>query len=250
MQWYYVKGYERIGPLEEDEFFKLAKSGAILPGDLVWNSSMGEQWVAASTVPGLLANPPSTPTAQYPRRTTPNRELMRTARERLGGNWGLAVGAYLIYLVIMSVSGPASLILAGPMMVGLYLMYLAISRNQKADLGQLFRGFNMFVSALGAYLLMCLFILLWCLLLIVPGIIAAFSYAMTFFIIAEDDSIGPLEAITKSKQMMRGRKWKLFCLCWRFFGWFLLCLLTCGVGFIFLIPYVNTAYARFYDDVK
>lgn len=72
---------------------------------------------------------------------------------------------------------------------------------------------------------------------------------MTFFIIAENDSIGPLEAVTKSKEMMDGNKWKLFCLGWRFFGWALLCILTLGIGFLWLMPYMVVSYAKFYDYI-
>ena len=75
------------------------------------------------------------------------------------------------------------------------------------------------------------------------------SYSMTFFIIAEDDLIGPLEAIKKSKQMMCGYKWKIFCLGLRFIGWALLCILTLGVGFLWFTPYMSVSFAKFYDDL-
>ena len=97
---------------------------------------------------------------------------------------------------------------------------------------------------------MCIFILLWTLLLIIPGIIATYSYAMTFFIIADDPQAGALEAIGRSKEMMRGHRWKLFCLFLRFIGWSLLCLLTFGIGFLWLTPYMQTSLAHFYDDVR
>jgi hypothetical protein len=73
---------------------------------------------------------------------------------------------------------------------------------------------------------------------------------MTYYIIAENDSIGPLEAITKSKEMMRGNKWKFFCLGFRFLGWGVLCILTLGIGFLWLFPYMIVSYAQFYDDIK
>ena len=73
---------------------------------------------------------------------------------------------------------------------------------------------------------------------------------MTFYIIAEDDSIGALAAITKSKEMMDGNKWKLLCLEFRFLGWTLLCILTFGIGFLWLIPYMMVSLAQFYDDLK
>lgn len=57
---------------------------------------------------------------------------------------------------------------------------------------------------------MVIFIFLWTLLLVVPGIIAAISYSQTFYIIAEDSSIGPMDALRKSREMMDGYKWKYF----------------------------------------
>ncbi len=89
------------------------------------------------------------------------------------------------------------------------------------------------------------------LLLIIPGIIATFRYAMAFFIIADDEDCGPLEAITRSKEMMKGNKWKFFCLNWRFFGWSLLAVFfTFGIGFLWIVPYMQTSFAKFYEDVK
>lgn len=187
---------------------------------------------------------------------TQNKVLMAQARESLRSIWGLAIGAIVIYYVIVIVVGfvPVvgsiiSILITGPMVVGLIVFSLAISRKQNPQLSQIFDGFKKFGVALGAYLLQTIFIFLWSLLLIVPGIIAALSYAVTFYIIAENDSIGPLEAIRKSKEIMRGNKWKLFCLGCRFIGWYLLCILTLGIGFLWLTPYMMVSYAKFYDDL-
>jgi uncharacterized membrane protein len=92
-----------------------------------------------------------------------------------------------------------SIIITGPMVVGLCVFSLSISRREDPHFSQIFDGFQKFWVSLGAYILQTIFILLWALLLIIPGIIAALSYAMTYYIIAESASIGPLEAITKSK---------------------------------------------------
>lgn len=188
---------------------------------------------------------------------TENVVLMQMARESLKGKWGLAIGTFLVYLVItvtlqvIPIAGPiVSLIISGPFALGLAIFSLALSRNQEARLEQIFQGFNNFGTALGTYLLMVLFIILWMLLLIIPGIMAALSYSMTFFILADDKSIGAMEAIDKSKQMMYGYRWKLFCLYLRFLGWALLCILTFGIGFLWLLPYVQISMAKFYDDVK
>jgi uncharacterized membrane protein len=188
---------------------------------------------------------------------TENVVLMQMARESLKGKWGLAIGTFLLYMLISVVLQMipilgiiASLVITGPFALGLTYFTLSISRNQDAKLEQIFQGFNNFGTALGAYLLMALFIILWTLLLIVPGIIAAISYSMTFYIIADDNSIGAMDAIDKSKKMMYGYKWKYFCLCLRFLGWALLCILTLGIGFLWLMPYMQVSMAKFYDDVK
>jgi uncharacterized membrane protein len=115
---------------------------------------------------------------------------------------------------------------------------------------QLFSGFNRFGTALAAYLLVTIFTFFWMLLLIVPGIIAAISYSQTFYIIADSQNIDPMDAIDKSKKMMQGYKWKYFCLYLRFIGWALLCILTLGIGYVWLLPYVQTSTAKFYDDLK
>ena len=136
------------------------------------------------------------------------------------------------------------------MAIGLATFSLALARDKEANINQLFEGFNKFGLALAAYFLMVLFIILWMLLLIIPGIIAALSYSMTFYIIADEDSIDAMEAIDKSKAMMDGYKWKYFCLGLRFIGWALLCILTFGIGFLWLMPYMQVTNAKFYDDVK
>lgn len=184
---------------------------------------------------------------------TENVILMQKARESLKGKWGLAIGTFVVYILIVATLQAIpiiGLIASGPLVLGLAIFSLSISRNQDARLEQIFQGFSNFGTSLGAYLLMILFILLWMLLLIIPGIIAAISYSMTFYILADDNSISAMDAINKSKKMMNGYKWKFFCLHLRFLGWALLCLLTLGIGFLWLAPYVQISVAKFYDDVK
>lgn len=188
---------------------------------------------------------------------TPNIELMRMAKRSLKGNWGLAAGTFFVYILIISgikfipvIGSLALLIVGGPFALGIVIFSLSIARDQKAEFDQLFQGFANFKKALGTYLLMVLFVLLWMLLLFVPGIIAAISYSMTFYILADDPSIGAMEAIKKSKEIMYGHKWKFFCLGLRFIGWILLCCLTFGIGMFWLAPYMQVSAAKFYEDVK
>lgn len=187
---------------------------------------------------------------------TDNATLMRMARESLQGKWALAIGTFLVYTIIMSSFGAMkefgvlSLLVAGPMISGAAIFSLNISRNRDARLEQLFDGFKYFSTSLVAYLLFLLYVLLWTLLLVIPGIIAALSYSMTFYILADDPTVKPQEALDRSKKMMDGYKMKLFGLGLRFFLLALLCVLTLGIGFLWLIPYANISMAKFYDDVK
>jgi uncharacterized membrane protein len=196
---------------------------------------------------------------------TDNVILMQKAREALGGRWGIAIITCLIYNLILSVQftyrltaapnfglgiGIIGLLIAGPLTLGLITFSLAIARNQDADIGQLFLGFRRMEVAILAYILVAIYTILWLLLLIVPGIVAAISYSQTFYIIAEDPDIRPSEAIDKSKKMMDGYKLKYFYLCLRFILLALLCILTLGIGFLWLMPYIQVTNAKFYDDVK
>lgn len=186
-----------------------------------------------------------------------NADLMKMARETLRGKWGLAIGTSVVYILIVGVLQAipylkviATLLLTGPMVLGLAVFFLSLSRGQEFRLVQIFEGFKNFGTSVAAYLLLVIFILLWMLLLIIPGIIACLSYSMTFFILADQGSIGAMEAIKKSKKMMDGYKWKYFCMELRFLGLGLLCILTLGIGFLWLFPYAWVSMAKFYDDVK
>ena len=186
-----------------------------------------------------------------------NAALMKQAREVLDGKWGIAVGGCFLYLLITILVGEPddigpffSLLVDGPMMLGLSVFTLALARKQEASISQLFVGFNDFVRNFVAYILMVVFIILWSLLLIVPGIIAGLAYSQTFFILAEDKTIGARDALRKSKAMMDGHKKELFFLGLNFFGWFLLSILTLGIGLLWLLPYFQTTMALFYDKIK
>lgn len=115
---------------------------------------------------------------------------------------------------------------------------------------KLFSFFPKWWKAILTDLLRNLFISLWMLLFIIPGIMAAYSYAMTPYILAEDPDISPSDAIRKSKDMMNGYRWNLFCLELSFIGWDLLCILTLGVLSIWVNPYKSAAKADFYREIS
>lgn len=188
--------------------------------------------------------------------TTLNSELMANARKHLAGKWAPAIGMIFMYIMIVLilsvipvVKNFASLLVTGPFSLGMAIFFLAVVEDQEPEVLMLFEGFNQFVKALATYLLMVLFILLWLLLLIVPGLMAAYSYSMVFYILRDNPELGPREAIERSKQMMYGNRWKYFCLHCRFIGWALLCLLTLGLGFLVLAPYMAASNAEFYKDL-
>ncbi len=192
--------------------------------------------------------------------STENIELMRMARKSLDRKWVLAIGTYLVYVLltiaiqavtaIFNFAGLISLIITGPLLVGVNIFFLNIYRDHQAGVENLFEGFQNFMNAFAAYLLMLVFIILWALLLIVPGIIAAISYSQTLFLLADDPTLGPMDAIDKSKAIMEGYKMKYFRLTLRIFGLTLLCILTLGIGFFFLLPYTQVVMAAFYEDIK
>ena len=98
--------------------------------------------------------------------------------------------------------------------------------------------------------LMELFVALWSLLFLIPGIVKMFSYAMTPFILEENPELTANEAIDRSRAMMKGHKFDLFWLYLSFIGWFLLGMITLGVAYLWIYPYIQTATAAFYEDVK
>jgi len=188
---------------------------------------------------------------------TSNALLMKESINSLKGKWGLAVVACLLYLLIIgaingiTLLGPIiSMIINGPMSLGLAIFSLSLSRGQEINISKILEGFNNFKTSFVAFALMSLYIFLWSLLLIIPGIIAGISYSQVYYILADDKNISPKDALEKSKQIMEGNKWKFVCLGFRFFGWMILSALTFGIGYIWLFPYMQISYAKFYDDIK
>ena len=99
-------------------------------------------------------------------------------------------------------------------------------------------------------LLRGIYVFLWSLLFVIPGIIATYRYAMASYILAEHPELPVNEAITRSKEMMQGNKFRLFCLIFSFIGWDFLCVLTFGIGNLWLTPYKKAAMADFYREVS
>jgi len=187
-----------------------------------------------------------------------NTQIMYEARASLNGKWPLAIGTFLILLLIsmgaalIPLAGQIiGILIAGPLAVGGAYFALNIVRDQVAQTDDLFFSFNNNLSnSILAYLLVVAFALIGFVLLIIPGIIVALALSQTWFILAENPSMDSYDAIMGSKKMMDGYKFKLFKIQLRLLGLGLLCLLTLGIGFLWLIPYQYVVYAKFYEEVK
>lgn len=155
--------------------------------------------------------------------------------------FGVALSATTLSLV--------QFIMGGPVQLGYSQFLLKMHRGEDAQVKDLFSQFYRFAEGFCLYLLRGIFIVLWSMLFVIPGIVKSYSYAMAHFIMAEDPSISCVDAITRSRQLMDGHKAELFVLRLSFIGWHFLCILTCGIGYLWLIPYQNAAEAAFYHNL-
>ena len=212
-----------------------------------------------------------------------NKEYKNAALARLDGNWKPAVLATLVYLLIVMVfagayQAPAFLNPAMPtapeslgfllgiggasLLVGIFLFYpLEVGYHnsmrilyERRDYDSTRNMFDIFKSnylhKVAGMFLMNLKVLLWTFLFIIPGIVMAFAYAMTPYILEEHPEISAWDASARSREMMKGHKFDLFYLYLSFIGWALLAIVTLGIGFLWLSPYVEGAVAAFYNDLK
>lgn len=189
-------------------------------------------------------------------------ELRARAREQLGGGiftkpWLMALVACLIVTVINGVAGSVipyvgSLVVVGPMSYGLAYVFLENTRNQKpVEFGDLFKAFDSgYLEHLLLGLMIYIFTFLWSLLFVVPGIIKSYSYAMAYYIKVDNPTWGWKECIDESIKMMDGHKMDLFVLDLTFIGWIILGSLVCGIGVLWVLPYMYVAHTHFYEEIR
>ena len=215
-----------------------------------------------------------------------SKELRAIARENLQGNWGISVGVALVaallggmvtgsgnisfqfnentvrnlppvfwgfllpFVSVVGLLGLAMFIIGGVVELG-YAKFL-LKQHDKKELvfSDLFSQFNRFGTGFAQRFLRTLYTALWTLLFVIPGIIKSLSYAMTPFILEDHPELTASEAINRSKKLMDGHKMDLFILSLTFIGWDILSALTFGIGFLFLNPYRNAAYAAFYRNIS
>lgn len=162
-----------------------------------------------------------------------------------------AVTTVLGFLVlILAVYALVAAVIGGPVRLGYIRYNLNLIDGKDGEFSDLFSQFSRFWDAFVLNLLINLFITLWSLLFIIPGIVASYSYAMAPYILLEDPDCTPMEAIRRSKEMMDGNKGDLLTLGLSFIGWRLLSLLTLGLGDLLLVPYIAASQASFYRYVS
>lgn len=149
-----------------------------------------------------------------------------------------------------SVLSLLAFIIGGPINFGLAAFFLKLARNQETNFVELFSGFQYFVENFLLNLFIIVFTILWFLLLIIPGFIAILKYSMAYYLMRDNTELKPLEAITLSKEMMNGQKMRLFLLWLSFIGWFLLGVVTFGLGFLYVMPYFHATMTNFYEDIR
>ncbi|MFJ8261118.1 DUF975 family protein [Rummeliibacillus sp. NPDC094406] len=210
-------------------------------------------------------------------------EIKRESLQSLKGNWGLAVlltfiMSILFYVLLFMISLLNLVLTSGlyvwfnqdeitnvmvvlyliidisliPLLIGVYWFYLSLVRENKPQIStvlSVYHNGKTPIKLIVAYTLQKIFVILWSLLLIIPGIIKTIAYSQTFYILRDHPEYTILEAISESRRRMNGFKWNYFLLQLSFIGWGILCLFSLGIGFLWLVPYVSTANATFYNRV-
>lgn len=193
-------------------------------------------------------------------------EIRSAARATLSGHWTEAAMLTFVYCIVawafsalvggleyvqQGLGTVASLLLL-PLGWGYAVTFLSNARGEEDpfNVSRMFDGYKDFGRIFTTILLTQIYILFWTLLLIIPGIIKSLSYAMTPFVLRDNPEMKNNAAIELSMKLMDGHKGELFWLYLTFIGWGILCILTLGIGYFWLAPYMQASMAQFYEEVK
>ena len=162
--------------------------------------------------------------------------------------WGIFAGVTVTAIVIGIL---IHMFLFYPLQVGCYAFFKENVEKGGAQLGTIRQGFRSYGRNFVTLLLRELYIILWCILLVIPGLMKAYSYRMVPYILAEEPELSASEVLARSKQMMDGNRWECFKLDLSFLGWEILGILTCGVVTVFWTrPYEENTMAALYLKLK
>nr|WP_297707333.1 DUF975 family protein [uncultured Butyrivibrio sp.] len=156
-----------------------------------------------------------------------------------------------IFVVAMAITILVKIFLLNPLYVGSLRFFRLNAENPGTELSAIKEGFSDYGRVFVTIFLKDLFLTLWCLLCVVPGLIKVYSYRMVPFILKDNPELSAMEVITKSREMMNGNKWRAFLLDLSFIGWILLECITCGlVGIFWTNPYMYNTNAALYLELK
>ncbi|MBQ2972434.1 MAG: DUF975 family protein [Ruminococcus sp.] len=200
--------------------------------------------------------------------TIDRKQIKENAKAQLGGKifgqtWIMALLAFLIYTVITGtvasigsfipvIGSLVPLVIAGPLGIGLALVFMKLARNHNnVDIADLFTSFSSrFGKDFLLGLLIAVFTALWTLLFIVPGIVKSYAYSMAYYISLDNPEWDWKACIDESKRITNGHKWELFVLDLSFIGWYFVGSLCFGIGTLWVSAYHYTAKANYYEALK
>lgn len=155
--------------------------------------------------------------------------------------------AWPLMVTITVASLLLALIIGGAISFGMAHYFTNLTAHRPAKVSDLFARFHICLKGIWMSLVVSFFVALWSLLFVIPGIIAVYRYSLVPYLIAEFPELSVMDAMRESKRLMKGKKWRLFCLNFSFIGWMMLVMfLTAGIGNLFLAPYIQAANAAFY----
>ena len=183
--------------------------------------------------------------------------LMQNARMQLKPYWPLSAAVCLVYGALVGVPSELnsygewlSMLLAGPLQLGLCMYFLKISNGSTPSFYDLFEGFKPLLNVLLVFITINALTILGLIFLIVPGIIVSLGFSMTYYIIAEHPEMQFNDALECSWKMMNGHKTELLILHLRFLPWYLLGLLFFIIGIFLIVPWHNLSIASYYQAIK
>lgn len=178
------------------------------------------------------------------------------AKSKLKEQYGLALlftlilsAAALLYLLDNELAIIFGTLITPALSLSHANMNIALLASNRLRFGHLTYGFRDWWSAFKLHFFSTLYIYLWTLLFIIPGIVHAFAYSQAMYILASNPKMGAHECLRRSKALMKGHKREYFRLILSFLGWFLLCIPTFGLLLIWVIPYLNATLATFYISI-
>ncbi|MDQ0148244.1 DUF975 family protein [Eubacterium multiforme] len=195
-------------------------------------------------------------------------ELKSRARMQLRGKWGISIVAFLIYSVIIGMGASKEIgdyfdinkvvfftnavgfLLGGLITVGISKFSLNLVRGKEISINDLFSNFDIYLKTLGLNILSGICIFIGTLFFVIPGVIIAIMFSQAYYILSEDKEKSITQCLRESSELIRGYKWDYFVLELSFIGWWIVSILTLGIGSLWVIPYQGITETNFYLELK